>query len=137
MDQFKYPLGEDQMLAYKLFLSGHLLLMHFDSGIEHINARSSHTKKDKEYYHGLSSIRYTLWYRSIFQTRTSILAKSWSVVAFYSSWIWLSMMDILLWVIHREPLHIRASVMGLIDARRYVESDEFRKIPVWKRKTTR
>lgn len=133
MDQFRYPLGEDQMLAFKMFLSGYSLLMHFGSGIIHRNAKTSHIKKDNDYYHGMSSIRYILWYRSIYQTRASLPAKYLSVVAFYSSWLWLSIMSVLLWIARKEPLHMKASLAGLKAARRYVDSEGFRQLPVWEK----
>ena len=132
MDRFPYPMGDDQMLAYKMYIAGYSLLMHFTSGIVHQDAKTSHVKKDDSYYLNIAFIRYVIWYRSVFQTRKSLLAKGVSVVAFYSAWLWLSMAKGFSCVVRKQPSHFKASVRGLKDARRYVYSDEFCQLPLWK-----
>ena len=132
LDRFPYPLGDDQLLAYKLYVAGYSLLMHFTSGIIHQDAKTANVAKGDAYYHDTSLVRYVIWYRSVFQTRRSLLAKGLSVPAFYSSWLWTALMSALVCALRRRTSPFKASLKGLKDARRFVASDEFRRLPLWK-----
>ena len=71
MDGFPYPLGEDQMLAHKMYLGGSSLLIHYGSGIQHRDAKSAHPDQSRERFYNNSILRYAVWYRSIYQTSQS------------------------------------------------------------------
>lgn len=129
MDKFSYPLGEDQLLAYKLFLSGYSLLTHFDSGIEHRDARTSRGQNSPEHFRGIVFMRYLLWYRTIYQTRISRLSRCHAALSFWIAWLWRFIMALLLWVIRKNKHLLPASIIGLQDARRFAKSDEYRHLP--------
>lgn len=48
LDNIPYALGEDQLMYYKMFLSGMNVLTSFDSGILHLDAGSTMRNADKE-----------------------------------------------------------------------------------------
>ena len=131
LDRFPYSMGDDQMLAYKMYIAGYSLLMHFASGIIHQDAKTSHVKKDDAYHLNIAFIRYVLWYRSVYQTRGSVLSKGLSVLAFYSAWLWTALMNVVVCALHRRSSPFKASVKGLKEAKRYVASEEFRRLPLW------
>ena len=134
MDQFRYPLGEDQLLAYKMYLSGYTLLTHFDSGIEHRDAQTSHITDDRERFYSKYFLRYVLWYRTIYQTRTSRLAACCAVLSYYNAWTWHLLMAFILWIAREKKQELGAAVSGLRDARRFVKSEEYLKLPVWQKR---
>lgn len=132
LDRFPYPIGDDQLLAYKLYVAGYSLLMHFTSGIIHQDAKTANVAKGDAYHHDISFIRYVIWYRSVYQTRRSLLTRALSVPAFYCYWLWTALMEVLVCALRRRTLPFKASLKGLRDARRFVASDEFRRLPLWK-----
>lgn len=48
MDSLKYALGDDQVMYYKMYLSGLRQLTWFGSGIKHLDAGTSMMNEDKE-----------------------------------------------------------------------------------------
>lgn len=135
MDQFRYPLGEDQLLAYKMYLFGYALLTHFDSGIEHRDSQTSHVVDDRERFYSKYFLRYVLWYRTIYQTRTSFLAANCAILSYYSAWTWRLLVALLVWMVRKKKHELGATVSGLRDARKFVKSEEYLKLPVWYQKT--
>lgn len=133
MDQFPYVQGDDQMLSYKMYLGGNVLLVHYDSGIEHRDAKTSHVDSARERFYNNGALRYVIWYRSVYQTRRSALAKFYASVCFYTAWFWQFLLSLALWILRIRTYRLRDTVASLLYARRYVSSESFRELPVWQR----
>ena len=133
MDRFRYPLGEDQILAYKMYLSGYSLLTLFDSGIEHRDAQTSHVDEDYERFYCKNFLRYIILYITTLQTRSSRLTAYIASLSFYSSWFWHLLMAFALWMIGKKKYELETVVSGLMDARQYVKSKEYLMLPVWQK----
>lgn len=133
MDQFSYALGDDQLLAYKMYLAGYSLLTYFDSGIEHKDAKTGHVEDDRERLHSKYFLRYVIWYRSIYQTRISRMGKCRAIISYYCAWLWHFIVAFLLWMARKKKQELGAAVSGLRDARRFVKSEEYLRLPVWQK----
>lgn len=48
LDAMPYPIGEDQTMFYKMYLSGLKVMTHYCSGIEHLDAGNNLGNKDRE-----------------------------------------------------------------------------------------
>ena len=48
LDRMKYPLGEDQVMFYKMYLQGFRILTLFGSGIKHLDGSGNMTDRNKE-----------------------------------------------------------------------------------------
>lgn len=129
MDSFRYPIGEDQMLAYKLYRTGHKLLVHFDAGVTHLDAGSGHVSDPEKTDLDEKCLRYLIWYRSIYQPSKGI-ERLWASVSFYSRWA-LQLTLSLISVINGHSFRFTNCFISLRKARAFIASDEFSSIPKW------
>lgn len=82
MDQMKYPLGEDQVMYYKMYLSGLKQLTWFHCGIKHLDAESTmvNEEKEKRLIYSDFYFKTIFWYRFIYQPDKNMLSRIWSVI---------------------------------------------------------
>lgn len=133
LDSFVYANGEDQMLAYKLFVAGFVLLVHYDTGVVHNDARTSHVDGRRERDYNNRVIRYIIWYRSIYQLQDSFWGKLSAMVSFYSYWLWLLFLALISWLLRRNTSKVKDSFLSLRQAKAIVNSEEFKSIPTWQK----
>lgn len=81
LDETSYPLGEDQVMYYKMHLKGLKILTWYKSGFAHLDAggNTSPEKKQKLIYADFR-FKTIFWYRFIWQCEKSLLIKLWSIV---------------------------------------------------------
>lgn len=81
VDTYTYALGDDQLFFYKLHLYGKRLAVHFNTGILHLDARTSNVidRNRKDYVSRL--IRFVIWYRTIWQVNPAASHKVAAVLA--------------------------------------------------------
>lgn len=82
LDKMKYPMGEDQVMYYKMYLSGLKQLTWFGSGIKHLDAGSTMISEEKEKMLIYSDLRFKaiFWHRFIYQPDKNILSRLWSII---------------------------------------------------------
>lgn len=82
MDSLKYALGDDQVMYYKMYLSGLKQLTWFYSGIKHLDAGSSMMNEDKEKMLIYSDFRFKtiFWHRFIYRPDKYFLSRLWSII---------------------------------------------------------
>lgn len=82
MDNLKYALGDDQVMYYKMYLSGLKQLTWFRSGIKHLDAGSTMISEEKEKMLIYSDFRFKtiFWHRFIYQPDKNILSRLWSMI---------------------------------------------------------
>ena len=80
LDKLGYPLGEDQIMFYKMYKKGLKILTSYDSGIEHLDAGSTISKdKEKTLIYADFRFKSIFWHRFIFLPEKSILLKMWDI----------------------------------------------------------
>lgn len=134
-DSFPYAIGDDQMLAYKLYLSGKKVIVHYESGVEHRDARTAHVDSMQTRDYNDMVIRYIIWYRTVYQCRKTASGKVSAVVAFYFFWFWHFLLDVLSWGRRRCMYKPESAISSLCEAKNFVESETFRSLPVWEKKS--
>ena len=82
MDNLKYAQGDDQVMFYKMYLSGLKQLTLFGSGIKHLDAGSTMMSEEKEKMLIYSDLRFKaiFWHRFIYQPDKNILSRVWSMI---------------------------------------------------------
>lgn len=82
MDSLGYPLGEDQVMFYKMYKKGMKILTSYNSGIEHLDAGSTIKSIDKEKTLIYADFRFKsiFWHRFIYLPEKSILLKFWDIL---------------------------------------------------------
>lgn len=80
MDRLKYAQGEDQVMYYKMYLSGLKQLTWFHSGIKHLDAGSGMRNEDKEKRLIYSDFYFKtiFWHRFIYKPDNFFFSRVWS-----------------------------------------------------------
>ena len=78
----KYPLGEDQVMFYKMYLSGLKLLTWFESGIKHLDAGTTmiNEEKEKRLIYSDFYFKTIFWHRFIYKSDKNVFSKIWSMI---------------------------------------------------------
>lgn len=81
LDRLAYPLGEDQVMFYKMYLHGQKQLTSYNSGIVHLDAGSMRTQ-EKEISILYADLRFKIlfWYRFLYSQEKNFLLKMWGVL---------------------------------------------------------
>lgn len=120
--------GDDQLFFYKMYKYGYKLLVHYNTGITHLDAKSSRTIGRGQLDYAFRFIRFVIWYRTIYESADSMLEKVCSVAS-YCLDVLRSFVSGLLYVIigrfYALPNIVKATINGL----RFVNSREYESIP--------
>lgn len=83
LDTMKYPLGEDQVMFYKMYLFGLKQLTCFGSGIKHLDAGSTMISEEKEKMLIYSDFRFKtiFWHRFIYKPDKNFLSRVRSIIS--------------------------------------------------------
>lgn len=83
LDNMKYPLGEDQVMFYKMYLFGLKQLTWFHSGIKHLDAGSTMMNEEKERMLIYSDFRFKtiFWHRFIYLPDKYFFSRLYSILA--------------------------------------------------------
>lgn len=133
----KFPagtFGEDQLMYYKLFANGYKLLMWYDSGCRHMDANTNNASGksyDKLYYRAMSI--YLTWHRSIYgidkENNKCKVGKTGLSVAFAYRIVCGCLTRMVYSLMQGSFRFIVAYIKGIRDARRFVNSGEYRMLP--------
>ena len=80
LDKVDYPLGEDQVMYYKMFKNGLKILTIYNSGIIHLDAGHTRKEAEKEYQIIYSDFRFKIifWHRFIYKLERNIFLNLWN-----------------------------------------------------------
>lgn len=133
MDRSRYPLGEDQVLSYKLYVSGYRILVHFNSGIVHCDARTGRVSNRAERYYAAAYLHYLIWYRTIFQPRAGRWSRIWASCSYSFYFSAQMLLALLAYLSGRSRYKPGTLIKAVKDAKSYAVSEEFLRIPLWPR----
>ncbi len=131
LEKWGFPYGEDLLTFYKLTVNGFRLGILFDSGIAHMDSRTSSTgyKRDTRRFYIRAIASYLIWHRAILQPRP---LKALSKLAFWTKQIATFPFVCAGALAMGSPGGIVQYVKGLADGVRMASSEEFRSIPPYK-----
>lgn len=127
LDGFKYPIGEDQLFYYKMYISGYKLETAFHSGVTHLDARSAGRPdiRRKQFYQ--KEIAFIIWYRTQYNRKGANKVKC--VAAF----MWRCFIGMCFCPVEALYYHhlrfIPDFFRGLFAGYNYVHSDAYKSIP--------
>lgn len=129
LDECQYALGDDQVMFYKMYLSGLKVLTSYNSGIKHLDAGGNLTK-EKENMLIYSDFRFKIifWHRFIFMPEKNLLLKAWDCICIGYAFTFAFMVSLL--KLKLDILTIKYN--SIRDAVRFLRSDEYRRLPAIK-----
>ncbi|MCM1138964.1 MAG: glycosyltransferase [Muribaculum sp.] len=132
LDKMGYPIGEDQIMYYKMYLSGLKVMTLYGSGIEHLDAGGNLGNKEKEqrvvgadYF-----FRRVFFDRFILKPERNVMKRLWSRICigyFYAFGLTVSS-------IKGEKEVLRIKCEALRRANEFLKSETYRKLPLIEKK---
>lgn len=131
LDDFKYPLGEDCLFYYKLYRMGFNPLVHYNAGVVHLDAGSSHVKDQKERLKLSNASLYVVWHRCLFSTTKRSIEK-----IRYGLCYWTTVVLTVVYMIFTGLLSLKICkpiwyLSGIIYGIRYTHSKKYKELPLY------
>lgn len=128
LDKMAYPLGEDQVMFYKMHCMGLKVLTHYSSGIEHLDAGTSRVSQEKEHKVIYSDFFFkcVFWHRFIYLPERNFALKLWSVMCI----LYPLLFTILISAVKFNKQVLSLKSRAIRDARTFIQSDEYRLLPI-------
>lgn len=128
LEHCSYPLGEDQVMFYKMFRKGLKQLTVFNTGIEHMDAGTTLMSEDKERALLYSDFRFKtiFWHRFIFKPEKNILKKIWSCVSILYAFSFAFVISLL--KLRFDILKVKCSAIK--SGIEFIESNEYKNLPL-------
>lgn len=81
LDSTSYPLGEDQVMYYKMYLKGMKILTWYKNGVVHLDAGGNMSpEKEQKLIYSDFRFKTIFWHRFIWQCEKGLLLKIWSIL---------------------------------------------------------
>ncbi len=127
LDRNNYPIGEDQMMFYKMYLAGLKQITVFGTGIEHLDAGSNLGNKDKELklIEGEYFFRRVFWQRFLQEPEKKVLQRIWNrlCIGYFYGFGWMVS------TLRGEKDTLNAKRRGLEQARQFLQSEQYKSLP--------
>lgn len=131
LDEYQFAYGEDLLLFYKMYVNGYNLLVHYDSGITHLDAQSSKEKynNNPKKLFNRAKIWLLLWFRICYSTCTSNMQRLKAIIAFSMKWIWGLLVHCLFSIYRFNYRPIVYYIQGSYQGLKTFKSIEFQNLP--------
>lgn len=130
LDEVSYPLGEDQVMYYKMFLKGMKQLTWYNHHVEHLDAGKNMTpiKKANIIY---SDFRFKtiFWHRFLYLTDNSLFSRVWSLICLGYA---LGFTLFISFVKFDKKIFL-LKLKAIKDAISFIKSDEYLNLPLIKK----
>lgn len=126
LDETSYAMGDDAVMFYKFHCLGAKQLTIFDSGIIHLDARSSrNTNKAKIALSSEHRNRIITWHRFLYSRTDKIYRKLWLVICIF----WFSFASLLLSLFRFDVGMFKAKIIGIKSALDFIHSKDYKSLP--------
>lgn len=131
MDRLKYAQGDDQVMFYKMYLSGLKQLTWFGSGIKHLDAGTAMINEEKGRRLIYSDFRFKtiFWHRFIYEPDKNYFSRFWSTICVVYTLGFTLLISLLKFKFTIFSLKYKA----IKDAIDFIRSEEYRNIPLIKK----
>jgi hypothetical protein len=124
-----YCLGEDQLFYNKMHVMGFKILVHYDTGIRHLDASATCNKTDRAVYRKNIAQLFLVWHRTSYQLATGPFDRLWRVAAFAGIQVLAITARALKSVASRKLYHVPDHLRGLSDGYKFTKTDIYRSLP--------
>lgn len=135
LDSLGFAYGDEMLFFYKLRVNGGKLLLHYNSGIEHLDAKSTRNNytSDKERLRKRARAWFLLWWRTGYsRSDRGIFDRLCSLSTYLLRSVWTIVVHIIYSFTTFSVKPIIYFFAGNVDAYRYIHSSEYMKVPNFK-----
>lgn len=128
LDELGFAFDDDTLEFYKVYKNHYKLFIHYQSGIEHLDAKSSSAnyQQNVNKYYTRAKASFILWWRMFYEASSNKLLTS---VVYLAKIVWLFLINLLASIRFVNLSIIGLYLKGIYDGWKYVHSDCYRKIP--------
>lgn len=127
LDDCQYPLGEDQVMFYKMHLSGMKVLTSYNSGIKHLDAGNNRSvEKEKILIYSDFRFKTIFWHRFILRPEKNVLLKLWDCMCIGYAFAFTFIVSLLKFRFGILKLKISAVCDGI----RFIHGAEYKELPL-------
>lgn len=127
VDKTKYPLGEDQVMYYKMYLNGYKLLTYYNHNIEHLDGGNNRSEeKEKTLIYSDFRFKTIFWHRFIFKPEKRFFVKFFSCLAILYTYAFTFLVS----VIKGRFDIVKIKYNAIKDGVKYLKSDEYKELPL-------
>lgn len=122
LDEMGFAWGDDQLMFNKAFRNGHKLLVSYDCGIVHLDAKSASSKKDSsaDRWYRRAMSQFLIWYRSCYNlSNNGNMERLLCRISFCSKALQGLVAHIAMACLTLRPEVVGAYLRGLEDGRKY------------------
>ena len=131
LDELSFAYGDDMLESYKVYKNGYRLGVLYDSGIEHLDARSASRdfRKSPEWIYTRAKAGFLVWWRSCYKTGGDSKSQRFcAALSFFCKSVWL-LLGITAVAVSRLSLGMTVSYLkGLRDGWRHAHLERFKEL---------
>lgn len=129
LDTFSFASMDDQLFYYKLYLQGFRVLMHYDTGIQHLDARAGVRVNVKKRMFFKKKLLFTIWYRTIYSIKQKNKRERFLCTF---AFVWRNLLGVIALIGDtircKQPIYLIDYFRGLHAGFQYVHSEEYKTI---------
>lgn len=128
LDELGFAFDDDTLESYKVYRNHYKLFVHYNSGIVHLDAKSSSANYQQNInkYYTRSKASYILWWRMFYEPSSSKLL---TAIVYMLKVFWLFLINLFAAVRFVNLSIVWLYLKGIRDGWYYVHSERFRSIP--------
>lgn len=128
LDKMAYPLGEDEVLFYKMYKLGYKQLTIYNSGIEHLDAGTSRIDAEKTHRIVYSDFYFktVFWHRFIYLPEKSFILRLYDILCI----TYVLFFTIVVSLIKLQLKILKIKYSAIIDALKFIHSDGYKSLPL-------
>lgn len=132
LETFKFPSYEDQLFHYKMYIMGMKVVMAYNTGIVHLDARSAKRPDITKKMYYKKKLLFVLWYRSLYHLKRNTMQDKMQLCLAFSCRMFVGLIALLADTIrYRKVNFLWDYFKGYYDGYKYVHAEEYKKIPVY------
>lgn len=131
LERLGFAYGEDLLCFYKLYRNGGKMMLHYTSGVVHMDAQSSRAayNADPVKFRKRAMAWFLLWWRVDFSFGgNSVVDRILSLAEYILKFLWSVCVNVAYSVVTLSYKPIYYYIMGNIDGYKYVHSEEYKKV---------
>ena len=132
LEQFTFASYDDQLFHYKMNIMGMKVIMAYNTGIVHLDARAAKRPDITKKMYYKKKLLFVLWYRSLYHLKRNTMQDKMQLCLAFSCRMFVGLIALLADTIrYRKVNFLWDYFKGYYDGYKYVHTEEYKNIPVY------